>query len=330
MKITLKKIISKFLWLFLIFVLFPLSVSDWFSGLSWFFEFVSFFRLQFLFLSGAGFLFTIAFKWRTLSVFYMICFVFNLAVILQSSIPRSNSVDDIEVQYQGDILMLELPEDPKDRFRVKDLIREKKPLMTLMFRVTPAWRWFLEEHFSNKDFKHRLIQERSDSEGLALLSRVPLAAAGIWYFKDNSPYFFIELDSSSGLDLPVNKLSILALNLRPPVSAAAREQRAQHLEEIRYVSQALSEPVALLGNFSSPPWARKMKNWEGSSGFNSLFRSDWFFRSWPTQTALLSLPLSYGFVSPHTPRSLIRIKSTTWSVGSDAYPVIFQIGDIEP
>ncbi|WP_157069601.1 endonuclease/exonuclease/phosphatase family protein [Sandaracinus amylolyticus] len=113
--------------------------------------------------------------------------------------------------------------------------------------LTPRWREVLGEHGVLARFPHRVIDDRDDCFGIALLSRVPMDAtiedlAGV-------PMIDARLTTSAG------PLRVLAVHTIPPLGPDAADWNAQIALLARLASSS-REPTIVTGDLNASPFGR--------------------------------------------------------------------------
>ncbi|UJR78268.1 endonuclease/exonuclease/phosphatase family protein [Sandaracinus amylolyticus] len=178
--------------------------------------------------------------------------------------------------------------------------------------VTPRWREVLGERGVLARFPHRVIADRDDCFGIALLSRVPMDAT--IEDLDGVPMIDARLTTRTG---PVR---VLAVHTMPPLGIEATTWNAQLALLARIVSSS-REPVVVTGDLNASPFGRGYRTLL-DAGLRGAHESTGrgLATTWPNGTRLLPpMRLDHVLVSREIDARDVREGQ---GEGSDHRPVI--------
>lgn len=277
--------------------------------ISWVFEPLAFFRLQYAVLLAAASALALALRRFRLAALALALLAANLAVIAPL---RGSPVVPPAGPDRVRLLVFNVNAS-NDRYdRLIAYARRVRPDLIGLTELTPAWARQLAPALAG--FAHRQLAARADEYGLGLYSRRPLTHSRLARFPANGPQA-IRADFSLG----GRQVSVLLVHVHTPFAGQVHHRE---LEAIAAARAKLGRRLVVCGDFNTVPWASAFRRFASAAGLRDLYDGSWPAYSWPTWSPLLRLPLDHCLTS----RGLTVIARRFGpNLGSDHFPLVVDL-----
>lgn len=193
-----------------------------------------------------------------------------------------------------------------------DFFRETDPDILLIVEANERWMTALE---SLKDQLPHTIFEKKGSFGIALMSRYPMIADGVFFIPRN-PSIVARVDTPGGT------LRVVGAHPWSPATARRARLRDEHLAAMATYVRNETEPTVVLGDLNTTPWGHAFRAFVAESGLRDTSRGVGYQWSWPAEFWPLALPIDHALVSDGV-RVLDRRMGPP--IGSDHRPLVVDI-----
>ncbi len=279
-------------------------------------ELFSHFRLQYLF---ASLLLLIVFAIRRRAL-YSLLLVVALAINASYVLPLYDTpLYDGSEAATGDtrlkFLYANVLSTNHDHEHLLDLISSERPDVILLQEVSTHWLAALQTLEADYPFSYSAARE--DNFGIAMWSRVPLAAAT---HVDSPPLGYPTIIATTRIG--GTDLTIISTHPMIPLGRdnfGARNVQLQSVTEL--VAQASGE-VLLSGDLNASVWDRHYRHFEKITGLRNARRGKGILPTWPTFMPPAMIPIDHVLVSSHI--GITDIK-TGPRIGSDHLPLIVTV-----
>lgn len=202
-----------------------------------------------------------------------------------------------------------------ERHKLLELVDVERPDVIALQEVTPAWEATLSSLAD--DYPHGLIESRDDNFGIALLSRLPLAAISA---VDGPPLGYPTIIA----DVDVDGRTLRIINSHPtiPISPALYDARNGQIENLAELARLTRGPRVLVGDFNATMWDLSYRALEARSGLRNSRRGFGIIPTWPTFLPVAMIPIDHVLVSDDIGVAGIR---TGRRIGSDHLPLIVSL-----
>lgn len=164
----------------------------------------------------------------------------------------------------------------------------------LLIEVTPEHRRGLDQ--LNKSYPHSLWAPRSNTQGLAILSRVP----GIKFRElvmGKSQMLALEAMIPAG-SYAAEPIRFLGVHTASPNQNGRFRVRDQQLEDVaNWVKQSDSESI-VIGDLNITPWSDGFKDLLARTKLVDSRRYRGYFATWPCGLGIVGIPIDHALVSP--------------------------------
>lgn len=196
--------------------------------------------------------------------------------------------------------------------RILELVRAEDPDLILLVEVTPGFESALRE--LEEAYPHGARELRDGPGGIALLSRLPVAASGMLPVPGADRPVLAARISGEGPSLTIVGLHTYALRSR--LKAGARQRQLDHLASF---VRALDGPAVVLGDLNLTPWSPVYRDFLHATGLRDGRVGFGVRPTWPTFVPPLWIPIDHALASPG-----IEVRSFRRGphIGSDHFPVL--------
>ncbi|HEY8520257.1 MAG TPA: endonuclease/exonuclease/phosphatase family protein [Gammaproteobacteria bacterium] len=164
-------------------------------------------------------------------------------------------------------------------------------------------------------YPYRVEEPRGDAWGIALLSRLPLADAGV-----------VDLEGMPAVDArvvaPAGTFRLLGVHLRPPTRPQWARQRNRQLATLGRWAADAAEPLVVAGDFNSTPYSPHFAAMLEAGGLRTTGAGRGFHFTWPSFLPLLGIPIDHCAVSGEF--TVLEHRRLA-PVGSDHYPLLARL-----
>ncbi|MBA3394310.1 MAG: endonuclease/exonuclease/phosphatase family protein [Deltaproteobacteria bacterium] len=195
---------------------------------------------------------------------------------------------------------------------VRDLITTTRPDLVGLVEVDDIWLAELEPALAGYQ---RLASPRSDNLGIALYARGSLDGA-IEALGTEWPSVVATVTLANA------RLSIVLTHPIPPISAAHERAQIRQLDAIAARALTLPPPVAIAGDLNATPWSRMFLRLVARSGLCDSRAGFGLQTTFPTNLALLGIPIDHVLLSCDVG---VRDRRIGPAIGSDHFPVILDL-----
>jgi endonuclease/exonuclease/phosphatase (EEP) superfamily protein YafD len=203
----------------------------------------------------------------------------------------------------------------RDHERLLDLISSERPDVILLQEVSTHWLAALQTLEADYPFSYSAARE--DNFGIAIWSRLPLAAAT---HVDSPPLGYPTIIATTRIG--GTDLTIISTHPMIPLGRdnfGARNVQLQSVTEL--VAQASGE-VLLSGDLNASVWDRHYRHFEKITGLRNARRGKGILPTWPTFMRPAMIPIDHVLVSSRI--GITDIK-TGPRIGSDHLPLIVTV-----
>jgi endonuclease/exonuclease/phosphatase (EEP) superfamily protein YafD len=278
----------------------------------WVFELFTHFRAHYLLVLFAALIYTAFFqRWRLTGLLAAFAAI-NLAVIVPDFCPRSAQADGPAVR----LMLANVHVHNREHDRLLHLVRQESPDVLIVLEVDRQWQNALDALRS--EYPHRISRPRSDSFGIALLSRLPPSRLELREIGPAEvPSIVAELDCGDG-----GLLNLVATHPLPPIGPEYSHLRNDQLEAVGSLLVQLPQPKVLVGDLNTTPWSPYFQDLLGATGMCDSRRGFGLQPTWPGQIAMLGIPIDHVLVSPDVS---VSSRAVGPDIGSDHRPVVVDL-----
>jgi endonuclease/exonuclease/phosphatase (EEP) superfamily protein YafD len=198
---------------------------------------------------------------------------------------------------------------------VLQLVRREQPDLVVALEVTGAWAQSLAA--LREDYPHQVIVAREDNFGIACYSRLPVRHHEVLDLGPaDLPSILLELE------LGERTVCVVATHPLPPISARHTRARDEQLEAIAALLEARAEPVVLVGDFNTTPWAPGFKDLLKAGAIRDTLAGRGWQPTWPAKLGCFGIPIDHCVVSEEWTVGERRVCP---SIGGDHRPLLIEL-----
>jgi endonuclease/exonuclease/phosphatase (EEP) superfamily protein YafD len=278
----------------------------------WVFELADVFRLQYLAVLVASGLAALVLRRPHLAGVAGALAVLNAAVIGISFAPPAAAAEGPSV---GSLrLLVANVEVGNTRFAaVERLVAASDADVVGVTELTPAMASQLVRALPG--YRMRVVAPRHDAYGVGVFSRIPLLSAHVERFPADGPPTVVARVRVAG-----RPVTLVVTHVHTPFAGSI------HVRQLRALADArprLGGPLAVCGDFNTPPWAGPFRRLEHDAGLASLYGPGaWAANRWPTWSPALRVPIDNCLVSPGL---VVRGHHDGPGIGSDHLPLVVDL-----
>lgn len=302
-----------------------LCVGYWVQGVFWPLDFIQFFQAHLFAFSFFVMLLASLQNSKILKVcqaIILLVFLFRLIYPI-ASFSRFDS--GLHKGVNRFLLSYNLDHDNRRRGDLLRYLQEEKPSLVFLYEVTGGWKWYLENKLSKKLYPYQYFYPSEKENGVALLSRFPLDAAGVWFFDDRTPFLYAEIEPDEfGIDFD-QKIYTFGIRLPKHLEGAQQvyQLHKKYFYELQRLILNLNGPVIVAGDFNQSLYSPLFQHFILLSGMKVVDARLPYLFTWPVDSPFLASQLDYVLATKDilprlTSVSTIRLK------GSDHYPLLLQ------
>jgi endonuclease/exonuclease/phosphatase (EEP) superfamily protein YafD len=212
------------------------------------------------------------------------------------------------------IISLNLLASNRDADRVVAYLRDRRADLVGLIEVDDFWA-AASERLADL-YPHRLVIPRNDNFGIALLSRLPLAAVRDVEFAAAVPTIVADVQHAGG------DFTFVATHPLSPVRGDWSRLRDAQLRDIADFVAAAALPCVVAGDFNATPWSWACREFAARSGLRDTALGQGVQATWNARLWLPRIPIDHVYAPPGT--AVIR-RAVGPDVGSDHLPVEAEI-----
>ena len=279
-------------------------------------ELFSHFRLQYLVVS---LLLLIVFAIRR-RAFYSLLLVVALAINASYVLPWYDLplFEDSEAatgERQLKLLYANVLSTNRDHERLLELISSERPDVIILQEMSMHWQDAML--ILEADYPFRYSAVREDNFGIAMLSRLPLAAAT---HIDSPPLGYPTIIATTRIG--GTDLTMISTHPMIPLGRDNFGARNVQLHSVIELVEQASGEVVLLGDLNASIWGRHYRQFEAATGLRNARRGKGILPTWPTFMPPAMIPIDHVLVSSRVGIADIR---TGPRIGSDHLPLIVTV-----
>ena len=244
------------------------------------------------------------------ALFHSLFIVINLSVIAPAWFGSGEATSSAVAMR---FVLLNVGTDNIDHERVLDLLREEQPDVAVVLEVDKRWMRALRTLHGLYPYVH--AAPRSDNFGIAVLSRRPLSRARTYEFTPPGPPSVVATTTVND-----RTVHFVATHPIPPVRAGAMDRRDAHLRALGDYLHAQVDPIVLVGDLNTSPWAPAFRVLLETAGLTDPRRGRGVLATWPSWVPVIAI--DHVLVSPQLRVTSLRVGA---SIGSDHLPLFARV-----
>jgi endonuclease/exonuclease/phosphatase (EEP) superfamily protein YafD len=210
------------------------------------------------------------------------------------------------------VLVLNVHTESKSFDQVRQLIADEKPDLIGLVEVDQRW---LDGVAAAVGGYAKIVQPRGDNFGVALYARGQVSGA-VEYLGGDLPSVVADVAIGDA------RFRVVLTHPMPPVSDVGYRLEERQLEAVGERARELPEPVVVMGDFNTTPWARVFVRLLHRSGLCDSRAGFGAQASFPAMTALVRIPIDHLLASCSIG---VRDRRIARDVGSDHLPVVLDL-----
>ncbi|HVO16597.1 MAG TPA: endonuclease/exonuclease/phosphatase family protein [Alphaproteobacteria bacterium] len=250
-----------------------------------------------------------AFGYRTSALVALFCTAVNLGAIVQSidAVPAAPS--------EGPtlrVMTFNLNAFNTTRGATVDAIRAANADVVVVQEASEGWPRALEP--LRRDYRYVAPAEVAASQGMMILSRVPLAQIRqLQPISEYYPYL------TATLQLPSAAVTLLSIHPPRPLRLGESVDRDIYFARVAQHVRSLDGPVIVAGDFTATPWSRAFAELTRGTGLIKAWSLRPWLSTWPSWLPSFGIPIDHILANGRLAIVDVRLGD---SGGSDHFPVI--------
>lgn len=274
-------------------------------------ELFSPFRMQYLLASTLLLAIFAALRKPAYAVVLLATTAFNASMV----VPWYIGEPDADNGAQLRIINVNVLADNDEYQRLIDLVSAEQPDVIFLQEYSHAWASALQP--LKIDYPFSYAEPRYDSFGIAVYSRIPLAAVT---HVDSPPSGYPTLVASLAIEgVP---LTLISAHPTVPVTRSLYTARNQQLEDLAELINTAEGNVVFCGDLNATVWDHSYKRLEARTGLRNARRGFGLLPTWPTFMPFAMIPIDHLLVSEGVQVVDAR---TAGHIGSDHLPLLVTI-----
>lgn len=293
----------------LAFLLICVSIGSNFGKLHFVIELSSHFRAHF---AAVLLLLTVLFalirqaKWAVISLFAV---SINLVEIVPWYV-SGNEWDESAAGDSFEVLLSNVQRGNGDYGGLAGLVSEEQPDIVGLLEVDARWLENLES--LRRQYEYSYEYARDDLFGLALYSKLRIAAAEVVRFGDTAtPSIVATVESGDDV------FTLLLAHAPLPLGRASSARRNSQLQRMAQYIGSSDKPVLLVADLNTTMWSTYYKDFERDAGMSNARAGYGIGATFPSLPAI-GIPIDHILV---TPPSLVGEFRVHRNIGSDHLPI---------
>ncbi len=202
-----------------------------------------------------------------------------------------------------------------DYARLLALVEEEQPDMVFLMEFSPGWQAAAENLWSSYPVSY--LQPRDDRHGIAMFSRLPLAAV---HHVDSPPRGYPTIVARAVVNGA--PLTLIGTHASIPVGGDNFAARNEQLQSVAGLVRQSEGPIVVLGDLNASLWDRHYLAFEAAAGLRNARLSFGVMPTWPTFLPFAMIPIDHVLVSPDLHVAELRRGPR---IGSDHLPLIVTV-----
>ncbi len=281
------------------------------DGLDRHLELLSHFKNQYLYASIILFLCCLFLKKTSSTLLAFLAFIMNIHFVLPFYFSESDSAPH---EYSEDlkIILSNVYTHNRDYQKLINLVLKEMPDILVLQEIDQKWMKNINLLYTH--YPYQVIETRSDSFGIAILSKLPPINASVAYWgKTNIPSI------ESQFKIGDHTFYLLATHPVPPISANYYSMRNAQLSDMVARAREIDDPKLIIGDLNITPWSSDYNPLEKDTGMKNARHGFGTLPTWPAKLLPLMIPIDHLLVSNDFH---VKHLSTGPYIGSDHLPLI--------
>ena len=199
--------------------------------------------------------------------------------------------------------------------RVVDVIVAESPDVVILLEVTDAWMAGTRELAARYAYDYAV--PRADNFGIALYSRVPLAAVT---HVDSPPLGYPTIVAETAF--AGRSVTLIGTHPTIPLGAHGFDARNEQLRHVAGLAAESGNATILVGDLNVTAWAHSFRSFLRQSGLRDARRGFGVSPSWPMFMPFAMIPIDHALVSDDI--AVVEFR-TGPRIGSDHLPLIVTV-----
>jgi endonuclease/exonuclease/phosphatase (EEP) superfamily protein YafD len=288
------------------------TLGGWLGRWLWLGELASHFRVQYFWIFVLGGLLLVAARRFRLAAAAALFALLNLATILPLYWPAAGP-PTAGRRLRAVSLNVYSANDRHDD--VVAFLSASRADFIVLLEVTAEWRDLFDALQAEYPFGR--FELRSDSFGMALLSRLPAEEFDVVFVGSARLPSIVARYIVDGRDL-----TLIGTHPLPPGSSARRQMRDEQFAGLAALVRERPGPVILMGDLNVTSWSASFDLLVAGTRLHDSRRGFGVQPSWPAWLAIGRIPIDHCLV---TPEVTIVDRQIGPDVGSDHYPVVVDL-----
>lgn len=203
---------------------------------------------------------------------------------------------------------------------VLNYIEREEPDVLLLSELTPVWKTAME---SLGQYDHVVAEERLDTYGIAVYSKLPLMNPSIKYYGTTGhPTVVCTINRFS------KPITLVHTHIQGPIKKDGFEQQKEQMIVMAKELKSLPRPMILTGDTNSTPWTYLLANLIRDNNLVDSRQGFGLQLSWPApgywrNVPFTLIPIDHCFVSPDFS---VEERKVGPFIGSDHAPIWIKLG----
>ncbi len=291
------------------------SLAPFFSGLFWFLDLLSSFRLQYLILSVVFVVVFLVARQTTYAAISLMCVVINAMYVVPVLTSQKHAPDG-EYNHRIKLFHANVYTANQNHDQLIQQVLSEKPDVVLLQEVNT--RWMSKLGALKSQYTHTIEIPREDNFGIAVRSQIPIADYQIhdWTAVDvPSIEFELTLDTSS--------IRIISTHPPPPVNQYYHQAGIQQFKAIAKTLKVQDQHTVVIGDLNATGWSDHYPILINDTGLINASNGHGLAPTWPIHLLPFMIPIDHCLVSKEL--NVISFK-TGESFGSDHLPLVVELG----
>ncbi len=301
----------------LFFISAGLSIAGFFSQNGWWYDLISHFRIQYLFVHIFFLLFFIMIRNKRFILITLFFLLINANQLLPYYLYKPNlEYRNMFMHEKVKILLLNLKAPDKNYTKIMDYIYKVNPDILAMDGVSAEDVSGLNNILIQYQNENHIFS--AEGSGMEILSRIPFKNFQFQYY-GRSVYPTI----ISQLTLNEKVFNFILIHLTPPFNEISFAQRNEEFARIAQENLPQEQNTIVIGNFNTGPWSHWFQDFLKKMHLRNCSLGFGIHPTYPTQWPILAVPIDHCLVSKNF--SVLNYEQgPDLSLGH--YPLVVELG----